>query len=382
MHPALPGDDDPYRLELRSWLEAHPSPSPRELAERGLVAPHWPPPYGLGADPTVQLVVDEELRRAGVRRPDNAIGIGWAGPTLLHAGSAEQQSRYLLPILSGDEIWCQLFSEPDAGSDLASLTTRAEPDGDEWVVVGRKVWTSFAHRAAFGILLARTEPDAAPHDGISYFICPMASPGIEVRPLVDMTGTHTFNEVLLDEVRLPPGSLVGNRGQGWSLARVTLANERVSLSSGGALWGLGPTADELIAAVRTAGGEADPVRRQRLARVWAEGEVLRLLRLRTVAAAMAGSVPGPEASVRKALADEHGQRLMDLARDLSGARGMLRPSDADAPSWADAGWDFGFLFSPALTIGGGTAEVQRNIIAERTLGLPRDATPGPVPTAV
>jgi alkylation response protein AidB-like acyl-CoA dehydrogenase len=287
-----------------------------------------------------------------------------------------------MPLLTGDEIWCQLFSEPEAGSDLASLTTRAEPDGDEWVVRGRKVWTSFAHRAAFGILLARTEPEAPPHAGISYFVCPMDLPGIEVRPLVDMTGTHTFNEVLLDEVRLPAGSLVGARGQGWSLARVTLANERVSLSTGGALWGMGPTAAELVDAVRAAGGEADPLRRQRLARVWAEGEVLRLLRLRTVAAAVAGAVPGPEASVRKALGDEHGQHLMDLARDLAGPDGMLLgaatgTSGSPTPPWADAGWGFGFLFSPALTIGGGTAEVQRNIIAERTLGLPRDASPEP-----
>jgi alkylation response protein AidB-like acyl-CoA dehydrogenase len=374
---ALPPDDDPRRIELRSWFEANPTPSGRQLARRGLVAPHWPAPWGLGADPTHQLLVDEELRRAGVRRPDNTIGIGWAGPTILHAGSDEQKERYLLPLLAGDEIWCQLFSEPGAGSDLASLTTRAELDGDEWVVQGQKVWTSYAHRAEFGILLARTDPDAPKHQGISYFICPMDLPGITVRPLVDMTGTHTFNEVFLDEVRLPRSNLVGDPGQGWSLAKVTLANERVSLSGAGALWGMGPTADDLVAAVRAGGGTGDPLMRQRLAALWAEGEILRLLRLRTVSAAVAGAPPGPEASVRKALADEHGQNIMALARDLAGAAGMLSdsgptPGTPGDPSWPDAIWSYGFLFAPALTIGGGTSEVQRNIVAERTLGLPHD----------
>jgi alkylation response protein AidB-like acyl-CoA dehydrogenase len=374
---ALPPDDDLRRTELRSWFEANPGPTGRQLAERGLVAPHWPAPWGLGADPTHQLVVDEELRRAGVKRPENTIGIGWAGPTLLHAGTPGQRDRYLFPLLAADEIWCQLFSEPGAGSDLASLTTRAELDGEEWVVQGQKVWTSYAHQADFGILLARTEPDAPKHQGISYFVCPMDAPGITVRPLVDMTGAHTFNEVFLDEVRLPAANLVGERGQGWALAKVTLANERVSLSGAGALWGMGPTADDLVAAVRAGGGTDDPLLRQRLVSVWMEGEILRLLRLRTVSAAVAGAPPGAEASVRKALADDHGQHIMNLARDLAGSAGMLSgsgpvPGTPDAGGWPDAIWAFGFLFAPALTIGGGTSEVQRNIIAERTLGLPHD----------
>ena len=374
---ALPTDDDPRRTPLRGWIEDHPVPSGRELAERGLVAPHWPPPFGLGADPTLQLIVDDELRRAGIRRPDNTIGIGWAGPTILHAGSAQQKERYLLPLLAGEEIWCQLFSEPGAGSDLASLTTRADLDGDQWIVRGQKVWTSYAHTAQFGILLARTDPELPMHQGISYFICPMDAPGVTVRPLFDMTGAHTFNEVFLDEVRLPADSLVGVRGRGWSLAKVTLGNERVSLSGAGSLWGMGPTASDLVDTVRRSGGATDPLMRQRLSEVWAEGEILRLLRLRTISAAVAGTAPGPEASVRKALADEHGQHVMALARDLAGARGMLAESGPcaggiDPSPWPDALWSYGFLFSPALTIGGGTAEVQRNIIAERTLGLPHD----------
>ncbi len=380
---ALPTDDDPRRTPVRRWLEAHPEPSGRQLAERGLVAPHWPPPWGMGADPTHQLIVDDELRRAGVRRPTNTIGIGWAGPTILFAGTAGQKERYLTPLLAGEEIWCQLFSEPGAGSDLASLTTRADLDGDQWVVRGQKVWTSYAHAARFGILLARTEPDAPVHRGISYFIVDMDSPGVHVRPLVDMTGTHTFNEVFLDGVRLPPDSLIGRRGDGWSLAKVTLANERVSLSGAGSLWGMGPTAADLVDAVRRAGGTSDPLDRQRLARLWAEGEILRWLRLRTVSAVVSGAEPGPEASVRKALADEHGQHVMALARDLTGTRGMLQstappgpqPGTADGETgspWPGGLWDYGYLFSPALTIGGGTSQVQRNIIAERTLGLPHD----------
>jgi 3-oxochol-4-en-24-oyl-CoA dehydrogenase len=373
---ALPADDDPRRVSLREWIAIHPTPTPRQLAERGLVAPHWPEPWGMGADPTHQLIVDEELKRAGIRRPDNTIGIGWAGPTIVHAGTDEQQARYLLPLLSGEEIWCQLFSEPGAGSDLASLTTRAELDGDEWVVTGEKVWTSYAHRAQLGILLARTESDAPVHQGISYFVCPMDSAGITVRPLVDMTGTHTFNQVMLDDVRLPVDHLIGRRGEGWSLAKVTLGNERVSLSGSGALWGMGPTANDLIAAARGSVQTRDPLMRQRLARLWVEGEILRLLRLRTVSAAVAGAEPGPEASVRKALADQHGQEVMGVARDLAGARGMLAESGPDGDgtpgAWPDAMWSFGYLFAPALTIGGGTSEVQRNIVAERTLGLPHD----------
>jgi 3-oxochol-4-en-24-oyl-CoA dehydrogenase len=380
---ALPADDDPRRGTLRQWFEDHPTPSARDLAQGGLVAPHWPEPWGLGADATHQLMVDEELRRAGARRPENTIGIGWAGPTLLYAGTPAQKERYLGPLLAGEEIWCQLFSEPGAGSDLASLGTRAVLDGDEWVVEGRKVWTSYAHTAHFGILLARTEPEAPKHQGISYFICPMDAPGVTVRPLVDMTGTHTFNEVELDGVRLAADSMVGRRGQGWSLAKVTLGNERVSLSGSGALWGMGPTAADLVDLVRRSGGTADPRMRQRLARLWAEGEVLRLLRLRTVSAAVAGTEPGPEASVRKAIADAHGQEVMALAHDLTGARGMLAgagPFHDQSPVGAETGltalssqvWGYGFLFAPALTIGGGTSEVQRNIIAERTLGLPHD----------
>ncbi len=366
----LPGDDDERRVAVRAWLEEHPSPSGRQLAEAGYVAPHWPAPWGLDADPIHQLVIDDELRRAGVRRPMNPIGIGWAGPTIVHAGSDAQKSRYLFPLLAGEELWCQLFSEPGAGSDLANLSTRAVRDGDEYVVNGQKIWTSLAQFAKFGILIARTDPDVPKHQGVSYFICPMSAPGIEIRPIIEMTGGATFNEVFFTDVRIPAENLVGEENRGWELAKVTLGNERVSLSSGGALWGNGPDAHDLLDLVRAKGGVADRLMRQRLARLHVEAELLRLIRLRTVTAQIKGEPPGPEASIRKILADEHGQHVFEAAKDLAGAGALCNdvgPLGTDAAMWCH-----GFLFSPALTIGGGTGVVQRNIVAERVLGLPHD----------
>jgi alkylation response protein AidB-like acyl-CoA dehydrogenase len=202
-----------------------------------------------------QLVIDDELKRAGVRRPTNPIGIGWAAPTILMAGTSEQQERYLPPMLRGEEIWCQMFSEPDAGSDLAALSTRAERDGDEYVVNGSKIWTSGGHYSKYGILIARTDPNVAKHKGISYFICPTNLPGITMTPIVDMTTAHSFNQVFFDDVRIPVENRVGEEGDGWRLAKVTLSNERVSLSSSGSLWGAGPSAAMLLDLVRNGGGE-------------------------------------------------------------------------------------------------------------------------------
>jgi alkylation response protein AidB-like acyl-CoA dehydrogenase len=377
----LPPEAEAARVAVRRFLDANLGPDGRppddwftRLAAAGYVAPHWPPPWGLGASPAEQLVIDEELRRVRVPRPENPVGIGWAGPTLLLAGTEEQQQRWLPGLLDGSELWCQLFSEPGAGSDLASLSTAAVRDGDEWVVNGQKIWTSLARQARYGILLARTDPAAARHRGISYFVLDMTAPGIEIRPIRQMDGSATFNEVFLDGVRIPAANLVGDEGDGWRLAKVTLGNERVALSQEGALWGRGPTARGLIESVRNAGRTPlDPLARQRLASIYIESELLRILRLRTVAALVGrpAAEPGPEASVRKALSDRHGQRLFGLAVDLCGADGML--TQQNPPQLPGAfPWVMGFLFSPALTIGGGTAEVQRNIIAERVLGLPRD----------
>jgi alkylation response protein AidB-like acyl-CoA dehydrogenase len=332
----------------------------------------------LAADPIHQLIIDDELARAGVQRPSNAIGIGWAGPTIAYAGSEEQKERYLFPLLTAEEIWCQLFSEPGSGSDLASLSTRAERDGDEWVVNGSKIWTSGAQHSQFGILLARTNPDAAKHKGITYFICPMNLPGIDIRPIREMTGGETFNEVFFTDVRLPLDAVVGEVNDGWRLAKVTLGNERVSLSTGGLLWGHGPTALDLIAQIKRA-PVTDPVLRQNIVKVYIEHQILELIRMRTLSARIRGEQPGPEASVRKILADEHGQHVMDLALSLQGASGMIANAHVGglsgtqgASAMEAAVWYYGFLFAQALTIGGGTGAVQRNIVGERVLGLPHE----------
>jgi len=392
MAPAHP-DPDPFFVELcrlaraesttfgervRAWLAAHPDPDGRTLAAAGLVAPHWPPPWGLGADPERQLVVDEELRRAGITLPDNPIGIGWAGPTILAGGTAAQQERWLPGILDGSAFWCQLFSEPDAGSDLASLRTSAVRDAareatdrqDAYVVQGQKIWSTWANRADWGILLARTDAAAPKHRGISYFVVDMRSPGIEVRPIVEMTGGNHFNEVFLEDVRVPAANLVGEENGGWALAKVTLANERVSLSEGGVLWGMGPETGALFSLIGEEGGTADPVLRQRAATVRTGQLVQDALRHRVFEEVRRGRDPGPVASIKKTLADVHGQDVTALAKDLGGAAGMLGVQSADAEHVDE--WHWAYLFSRALTIGGGTSEIQRNIIGERLLGLPRE----------
>lgn len=374
---AGPAADDARRTAVRDWLADHPSPSARELAAAGYVAPGWPPPWGLGADPEHQLIIAEELATAGIERPDNPIGIGWAGPTIVAGGTPEQQARWLPGLLDGSEFWCQLFSEPEAGSDLAALSTRAERDGDHYVINGSKLWSSMANKAQRGILLARTGPPPGPdvpkHRGISYFGIDMATPGIEIRPIIEMTGGNHFNETFFTDVRVPVEDRIGDEGDGWRLATVTLNNERISLSEGGLLWGDGPNTADFFAAVRShpelRAAAADPLVRQRLADAFTHWRILELLGARVVSQLLRGGDPGPIASIRKALADEHGQRVTGLMKDLHGASGMLgtqTPATKD-----DDPWHWGFLFSPALTVGGGTAQVQRNIIGERLLGLPR-----------
>ena len=261
------------------------------------------------------------------------------------------------------------------------------------MINGSKIWSSGAHHSEFGILIARTDPDVPKHKGISYFILPMDLPGVTLTPIVDMTTAHSFNQTFFDDVRLPAKYLVGDEGDGWRLAKVTLANERVSLSSAGSMWGTGPSAEHLLELVKADGGVSDPIDRQRFARLHIESEVLRLGRLRTLSARLQGKTPGAEASIQKIMGDEHGQHVMQLAKHVAGADGMIAGSGpaGSLPVAAQAGatevnfprggghypevdpiWHYGFLFSPALTVGGGTFAVQRNIVAEQVLGLPRD----------
>lgn len=369
----LPPDNDPRRQHIRRFLAEHPQPTRAQLAAAGLIAPHWPPPWGLGADPEHQLIIEQELDRASVERLEPSIGLGWAGPTILAGGTEEQQKRWLPGILDGTESWAQLFSEPDAGSDLASLRTRAVLDGDVYRVTGQKIWSTWANESDWGILLARTDADAPKHRGISYFILDLRSPGIEIRPIVEMTGGNHFNEVFLTDVAIPIENRIGAEGEGWRLANVTLASERMSLSEGGVIWGMGPTSHDFFAGLRRQGAIADAVLRDRAIRVWQRAKLLELLGLRVASVAISGADAGPYASIRKYLADLHGQDITNLAKDLAGTAALVGRQTPET-KYEDP-WHWAFLFSRALTIGGGTSEVQKNIIAERLLGLPKEPAP-------
>ena len=367
----LPPSAEPVRAEVRAFtdsLEGLDEPERRRrLVDSGYLAPHWPAPYGRGADGVEQLVVDEELRRAGVRRPPLAIA-AWVIPTLLLHGTPEQQERWVRPTLYGRLLWCQLFSEPGAGSDLAALSTRAERVEGGWSVTGQKVWTSMAREATHAILLARTGPPT-PEDrraGITYLVLDMTTPGVDVRPLRELTGDALFNEVFLDDVFVPDDCVVGEVGDGWRLARTTLANERVSMGSGSSF---GTGVENLLPAAREH-VRTDAVLRDRVAGLVVEAQSLALLGLRSTLRALGGGDPGPESSVRKLLGAEHEQRVQELGLELLEAEGTTTEGVAH-------GWTYGFLVTRCLTIAGGTSEVQRNVIAERLLGLPRDPEPQP-----
>jgi alkylation response protein AidB-like acyl-CoA dehydrogenase len=289
------------------------------------------------------------------------------GPTLLAWGTDDQKADHLRATLRGDEVWCQLFSEPGAGSDLAGLRTRAEPDGDTWVVNGQKVWTSLAHHSDWAILLARTDPDVPKHRGITFFLVAMDTPGIDVRPLRQIDGVAHFNEVFLTDVRIPSAQVVGAVHGGWQVAHTTLQSER-ALIGGGA----GVRFEDLRDLARATGRSTDPVLRQELARTYTRFELLRFLGLRVQTALSHGVAPGSETSVMKLLYSEHTAALSDLALTLEGAAGTLMTDDAP-----DGGfWQQQFLSQWTVRLGGGTDQVQRNIIGERVLGLPREPDPG------
>jgi alkylation response protein AidB-like acyl-CoA dehydrogenase len=334
------------------------------LYDNGWAGITWPVEYGGRGESSVeQMIFNQELARFDVPGSVFAQGIGMAGPTLIRHGSDEQKKRFLGPMLRGDELRCQLFSEPGAGSDLAALATKAERDGDEFVVNGQKVWTSSAHYSDWGILLARTDFDAPKHRGITYFVVDMRSPGIEIRPLRQITGTAHFNEVFLTDVRIPADHVVGDVNAGWGVTMTTLTSER-TLIGGGA-------ADPMPGLLRLAdrfGGRADPVMRQRLVDAYMRHQLIRFLGWRVQSAISRGQLPGPESSVLKLAHTSALSRLGDLALAIEGpAGGLVLDDDPETRAWA-----FTFLSQWASRIGGGTDEVQRNIVAERVLGLPGD----------
>jgi alkylation response protein AidB-like acyl-CoA dehydrogenase len=362
----LPPEAEPVRAQVRAELAeiaaAIPADRNGRLAEGGWVVPHLPRPWGREAGPLEQLVIAEEMRAAGLRAPGLAIG-AWVVPALVQYGTPEQQQRFLPPTLRGELIWCQLFSEPGAGSDLAGLSTRAERADGGWRLTGQKIWTSLAKQAAWAICVARTDPDAPRHDGISYFLVDMASPGVQVRPLREMTGDALFNEVFLDEVFVPDDLVVGGVNRGWRVARTTLANERVSLSQS---WTFGCGNPELIEAVHVLGAGAGQAVLERAGHLLAEGHAIDLLGMRVTLKQLSGTEPGATGSVRKLLGMRHAQRIAEECWALTGPDGAV----------GGTRWSRAVLFTRALTIGGGTTDIQLNIIGERILGLPRDPAPG------
>jgi len=331
---------------------------------------------GLDASPKLQEIVDEALEGAGRRYPwmRNAMGIGMCGPTIVARGTREQQERFLRPIFTAEEIWCQLFSEPGAGSDVAGLATRAVADGDEWIVNGSKIWTSMAHHARFGLLLARTDPEAPKHKGLTAFIIDMHQPGVEVRPIRSMAGASGFNEVFFTNATVPDSMRVGDVGDGWRVANATLMNERVSIGSEVAPRGSGPIASAVAAWQQCT--DPTPVLRDRVMRLWIDAEVLRLGSLRAQAKREKG-VPGPEGSVLKLLSGRVQTGVSELVVDLMGPDGTLLRApytreQVDERAGGARDPVLAFVSSPGGTIAGGTTQIQMNILGERVLGLPRE----------
>jgi alkylation response protein AidB-like acyl-CoA dehydrogenase len=353
------------------------------LGEAGYATPTWPAEYGAGLSlaPGEARHVNEVLSHYRIPRPFNIIGIGMGGPTVMAWGTEEMKHRLLRPLACNQEIWCQLFSEPGAGSDVAGLATRAVRDGDEWVVNGQKVWTTVAQYSKWGMLLCRTNPDVPKHGGLSYFVVDMEQPGVEVRPLVQITGDAEFNEVFFSDARVRHDWMLGREGDGWKVAITTLMNERVSLSGAGSIGGDavgGSSVDRLLDRHR---GITDPLARQRLAAAYIESRLIRLNNQRAADKRKSGAEAGPEGSITKLQQAEFNQRLQKLSIDLEGAGGVawdgvnLSKTERAGRSIqvdGDATVAFGFLRAQANTIEGGTSDIMRNILGERVLGLPKE----------
>ena len=379
--------DEELRDELRKWLAEHPPPSvelattPAEADELrawqrtlhgGLwVGINWPVEYGgRGASPDQLAVYNEELARADTPPLLGRAGISLVGPTLMAHGTEAQRARWMARILSGDDVWCQLFSEPDAGSDLAALSTRAEQRGDTYVVTGQKVWSSHARWADWGIALVRTDPGAPPHRGISMLAIPMRAAGVEIRPLRQITGDSEFNEVFLDGVEVPVDHRIGPEHEGWAVANTTLANERGATFVWKEQVLLELAFERLVQWCASRGRVDDPVVRQQLARAWIDVELFRLHNLRTLARLARGEELGSESSLVKLFWAGASQRVSDTAVSVLGADALLT---ADDPHALDGGrWAHGLLATRANSIQGGTSEIQRNVVGERLLGLPRE----------
>ena len=361
----LPAGAEPLRSAIGSELAAIAA-APRadqagQLAAGGWVTPHLPRPWGRDAGPLEQIVIDQEMKAARLRPPALMIG-AWVVPALVQYGTEAQQQRFLPPTLRGEIVWCQLFSEPGAGSDLAGLSTRAIRADGGWRLTGQKIWTSLAKEAAWAICIARTDPAAPRHDGITYFLVDMSSPGIEVRPLKEMSGDSLFNEVFIDDVFVPDEMVVGEVNGGWRVARTTLANERVSLSRS---WTFGCGVADLLEVARAAGMAAEDPLYGQVGELVCEGHAIDLLGMRVTLKQLSGTEPGATGSVRKLLGMRHSQRIAELAWSIGGSEGAV----------GGTRWSKAMLFTRALTIGGGTTDIQLNIIGERILGLPRDPEP-------
>ena len=361
----VPHDDTSLAEEfafLRAWQ--------RRLHGAGYVGLGWPREYGgRGAPPTLQAILNEELARARAPQLLNRVGVNNTGPTLIAHGTEMQKRRYLPAILSAEEIWCQLFSEPGAGSDLAALRTRAEPFGQGFRVTGQKVWTSYAQFSRWGILLARTNPAAPRHRGLSYFILDMASPGITIRPLRQTTGSTEFSEVFLESVPVAAENVVGGVDEGWEIAMTTLAHERGTGFAFKEQVLQKIALDDLVGLARERGHGGDPRVRQAIAQRWIEVEIMRLMNCRTLTRLERGREPGPESSLVKLFWANLTQALHEVALELEGPYAQLVAGSSGAV--ADGRWQQGYLWARVASIAGGTSEVQANIIAQRMLGLPR-----------
>ena len=397
MDLSVTAEQEALRSEVRAWLQANmprewtrrmmstsdvPRPEAydfmrgwqRTMHEAGYVGLTWPKEYGgRGLTFMEELIVQEEMALAKAPPILNILGVGMAGPTIIAYGTEEQKRRYVNKILSCEEIWCQGYSEPNSGSDLASLQTRAVRDGDHFVINGQKVWTSLAHIADYMMLLARTDPNAPKHKGITYFLLDMKSPGVTVKPLRQITGDAEFNEVFLDNVRVHESQVLGGVNNGWAVGMTTLMYERLALGFGLQVR-LRITLDGLVDLARKMekNGRAvtkDPVMRQKIAQLWIDTEALKYTGARGITKLLRGELPGPEASAGKMIWVDTHQRIQELAMEIEGPYAQVSGSE-----WAVEGgfWQYTFLRSRANSIEGGTTEIQKNIIGERVLGLPKD----------